>query len=227
MLTELARQDQIASDLANASTPGFKPLESSQQSFGALLVSDPSTGTSLGQLPLGVGNVATTPDLEQGAVRQTGEPLDVALVGQGFLAVRTPAGVQFTRDGQLSLDANGTLTTTTGYPVLDANGRQIRLQSAKPEIGVDGTITDGGKTVTKLGVFSLANPAKVGDSFFAGQPGPAPAGTGVKQGSLESSGVDPARAMVDMIASLRAFESVQRVIRSIDEVLGRNINGAH
>src|SRR5207244_7301897 len=110
--------------------------------------------------------------------------------GDGFLAVQTPQGVRFTRDGQLALDAKGGLVTTTGYPVLDDTGKPIALApGAKVTIAADGTIAGG----PRLGVVSLTNATKQGDNLFSGTPGARPAGTEVKQGFLEGSGVDPAR----------------------------------
>jgi len=86
-------------------------------------------------------------------------------------------------------------------------------------------ISAAGRTVARLGVFGLANAAKQGDNLFTGTAAARPATTQVRQGYLEQSGVDAARAMVDMIASLRNFEAGQRVIHAIDETLGRGIQG--
>jgi flagellar basal-body rod protein FlgF len=220
MLAELTRQDQVANDLANASTPGYKQDRAAQAGFGDLLVSDPRTGAPIGHQSAGVKIDALATDLAQAPLRETDEPLDVALQGDGFLAVQTPQGVRYTRNGQLALDATGGLVTTTGYPVLDDAGKPIALTpGAKVTIAADGTISGG----PKLGVVSLANAAKQGDNFFIGTPGARPAGTQVKQGFLEGSGVDPARAMVDMIVSMRAYEASQRVIHAIDETLGKGI----
>ena len=107
MLTELVRQDQLANDLANASTPGYKADRSAQSSFGDLLLSNTATGQTIGPLGLGVQIAETKTDLAQGPLVQTGEPLDVALQGPGFLAVQTAQGTRYTRDGQLAVDAKG------------------------------------------------------------------------------------------------------------------------
>ena len=228
MLTELVRQDQLANDLANANTPGYKADRSSQASFGDLLLQNSATGQQIGSLDLGVGIVKTTTDMTQGVLTQTGENLDLALQGPGFLAVQTATGTAYTRDGQLGVDAKGTLTTATGYPVLDTNGKPVSVGSHASDftIAPDGTVAAGGSTVGKLAIVSLTNPAKQGDTLFTGTPGAAPAGTTVVQGSLESSDTNPARVMVDMITSLRAYESSQRVIHSIDETLSRGIDQA-
>jgi flagellar basal body rod protein FlgG len=227
MLTELARQDAISGDLANASTPGYKPEVVSQASFGDIL------STAGGSQPLdlvGYGSTIakTSLDLTQGALQSTGEPLDVALNGPGFLAVQTAQGVRYTRDGQLSVDGTGRLTDATGDPVLDQAGKTITVgaRSADLNISTAGAITGGKTALGTLGVFSLTNPAKAGDNLFTGTPGAKPAGTSVVQGSLEGSGVNPANVMIDMIVSLRSYESSQKVIQSIDETLQRGIDSA-
>jgi flagellar basal-body rod protein FlgG len=223
MLAEQTRQDQVANDLANASTPGYKADRSMQAGFGDLMLQNTRTGAAIGNASEGVVIAATATDLSQAPLRETGQPLDVGLQGDGFLAVRTAAGTSYTRNGQLALDASGTLVTATGYPVLDDQGRTITLQpGAKVTIGADGTIAGG----PRIGVVSLTNATKIGDSLFAGTPGARPAGTQVKQGFLEGSGVDPARAMIDMIVSMRAYEASQRVIHAIDDSLGKGIASA-
>jgi flagellar basal-body rod protein FlgG len=224
MLTELIRQDQIAHDLANASTPGYKAERSTQQSFGELLLANRSTGETVGPLGLGAAITGVRTDLTQAPLRETGEPLDVALAGSGFFAVRSPDGVRYTRAGQFALGANGTLTTATGLPVLDDRGQPIVVKGGDPTIAADGTVSVNGRSIAKLGIVDLRNPLKQGDTLFAGTPAGRPAQTAIKQGFLEGSGVQPAQAMVDMMTSMRAFESVQRVIRTIDETLQKGIS---
>jgi flagellar basal-body rod protein FlgF len=215
MLAELVRQDQLANDLANASTPGYKADRAAQASFGDLLLENSQTGTPIGSLGEGVQIAQIKTDLSQGALQQTGEPLDVALNGPGFLSVQTPNGVRYTRNGQLTIGAKGNLSTSTGYEVLDAQGNPIAA-------GTDPTKVP----VSKIAIVSLTNATKIGDTLFSGTPGAAPAGTTLEQGALEGSGVDPARVMVDMITSLRAYESSEKAIHSIDETLQRGIDGA-
>ena len=223
MLAELVRQDQLAHDLANASTTGYKADRSSQRSFGELLLANRSTGETVGNLGLGAEVDVIRTDLTQAPLRETGEPLDIALAGSGFLAVRSTEGVRYTRAGQLALDARGTLTTATGLPVLDERGQPIVIRGGSPAIAPDGTITVDGRAVARLGVVELRDPIKVGDTLFTGTAAGRPAETTVKQGFLEGSGVNPAEAMVEMMTSMRAYESVQRVIRTIDETLQRGI----
>ncbi len=206
MLAEMVRQDQIANDLANASTPGYKADRTSQRSFGQLLLANSLTGRPVGSLGLGVQIGRTVTDLSPAPLRETGEALDFAIEGTGFFAVQTAQGIRYTRNGQFSVSARGTLVTSLGDEVLGQGGAPIRVGA-------------GGKVNPRsIGVFEVPGARKVGDGMFAGTAAGRGAGT-VRAGALEGSGVDAARAMVDMIASFRAFESGQRVIRTIDETL--------
>jgi flagellar basal-body rod protein FlgG len=224
MLAEQTRQDQIANDLANSSTPGYKADRSMQASFGSMLLENTANQQAIGTLGLGAQITSTYTDLAPAPLKETGDPLDVAVDGQGFLTVQTPAGPRYTRDGQLVVDGNGQLATATGYPVLDANGRTIAVGGADGlEIDTGGVVSRGGRTLSTLGVMSLTNPLKQGDTLFAGTPGAKPADTAVRQGFLEGSGVDPTKAMVQMITSLRTYESDQKAIASIDETLKKGI----
>jgi len=225
MYAELTRQDQLANDLANSSTPGYKPTRAPQTSFGDTLVTN-AQGQTVGSIGLGVQVDAPQVDLTQGPSIQTNQPLDVELIGQGFLTVKTATGTAYTRDGQLTTDANGQLLTSTGETVLDSQGQPITIPpGSSPQIGTDGTITVGGKTVAKLGLATLSGSiVKLGDNLFTGTAGAAPAGTLVRQGYLEGSGADAAKSMIDMIVSMRAYESSQKVIQAIDETLQKGIS---
>jgi flagellar basal-body rod protein FlgG len=207
MAAGLARQDLLANDLANASTPGYKPDRASQRSFGSLLLSNTRTGAPVGSLGIGTEIAAVQLDTSQAAVRETGEPLDFAIEGDGFFALQTPAGTRYTRNGRFTASAQGTLADAFGNQVLDRRGAPVRLRG-------------GSADPTQLGVVALTNPAKVGESLLTGTP--AGAGAGVaRSGALEGSAVNPARALIDMMSATRAFESCQKAITTIDETLGR------
>jgi flagellar basal-body rod protein FlgF len=209
MLAEQIRQDQIANDLANASTPGYKADRTAQRTFGDLLLANSVTGATVGPQSTAVQVDKIETDFSAKPARDTGEPLDFAITGDGFFAVQTAKGTRYTRNGQFSLDPQGRLVTAQGDPVLDAGGRPI-------------TATDGTVDPRRIGVVELTNPRKEGDSLLTGTPAGAGTGT-VRSGALESSGADPARSMVDMIASMRAFEAGQKVIQTIDETLGKAV----
>jgi flagellar basal-body rod protein FlgF len=224
MLTELARQDRIANDLANASTPGYKQTVATQHAFGDILLESRRTGAIVGHVGLGVVEAGSRVDLTQGALRQTSEPLDLALDGDGFFTVATANGTRYTRDGQFRVDANGQLVTAGGNAVLGTDGRPIVVgAAAAPEIGTGGTVQVAGKTVGTIAVAALTNPTKVDGGFFTGGAAGTPQGTAVRQGYLEQPTVSAAETMVEMIDSLRAFEADQRVLHAIDESLQRGI----
>ena len=211
MLAEQLRQDQIANDLANASTAGYKADRTTQQSFGSLLLTNSVTGQRVGNVSTAVAVTATVTDWTPGVMKDTGEPLDFAINGDGFFAVQTNDGTRYTRNGQFSSDDQGRLTTLEGDLVLGRTGQPVTL-------GADGKVDP-----RLLNVVTLNNPEKVGNSYVSGTPG-AVAGQAagqVRSGALEGSGADPTQSMVDMMESMRAYESGQKVIQTIDETLGK------
>jgi flagellar basal-body rod protein FlgF len=207
MLAEQIRQDQIANDLANASTPGYKSDRTTQRTFNDLLLRNSANGATVGAQSTAVQVDRTVTDFTPAPVRDTGEPLDFAVVGEGFFAVQTGQGTRYTRNGQFALDAQGRLVTAQGYAVLDANNQPIA--------SANGTVDP-----RRIGVFALSSPRKEGDSLVTGTPAGAAGGT-VRSGALEGSNADAARSMVDMIDSMRAFEAGQKVIQAIDDTLGK------
>jgi len=208
MLAEQVRQDQIANDLANAATPGYKADRTSQAGFGELLLANSATGQVVGPQGTAVQVSAVETDFSPKPAKDTGEPLDFAIVGEGFFAVQTANGTRYTRNGQFQADAQGRLVTPQGDPVLGRGGRTL-------SVGADGRVDP-----RALEVVNLRNPRKDGDNLVAGTAAGAAPGQ-VRAGALESSGADAARSMVDMIASMRAFEAGQKVIQTIDETLGK------
>jgi flagellar basal-body rod protein FlgF len=206
MVAEQTREAQLSNDLANASTPGYKPERAPQHSFGDLLLSNTVTGQPLGSVNMGVQLGKSVLDTTPAALQATGQPLDFAIVGSGFFAVRTPQGVRYTRDGQFTTSASGRLVDGAGDPVLGQGGAPIAVQA------------DGTAPVGALGVFEVPGATKQGENLYSGTPSGRAAGT-VRAGVLEASGVNPARTMVDMIDSLRTFQSGQQAIRAIDTTL--------
>jgi flagellar basal-body rod protein FlgG len=171
-----------------------------------MLLANERTGQTVGSLGLGVQIDETTTDWSPQALRQTDEPLDFAIQGEGFFAVRTGEGLFYTRNGQFTLSPQGLLTTARGDVVLGPNGAPV-------QVGQDGKVDPA-----TVGVFNVGNPRKVGDNLVAGNAAGQAAGQ-VQAGFLEGSGADPARSMVDMIASFRSFEASQKVVRTLDDTL--------
>jgi flagellar basal-body rod protein FlgF len=209
MLAEQVRQDQIANDLANSATPGYKADRTTQTSFNSLLLSNSVTGQTVGAQSTAVEVDKVTTDFTPQPARDTGEPLDFAIVGEGFFAVRTPQGTAYTRNGQFMPDAQGRLVTAQGDPVLGRGGTPLT-------VGADGTVDP-----RRLEVVGLNNPRKSGDSLVTGTPAGTRGVGQVRSGALEGSGANATTAMVDMISSMRAFEAGQKVIQTIDDTLGK------
>jgi len=206
MLAEQVRESQLSNDLANASTPGYKPDKAPQHSFGEVLVASTQGAPAAGGVELGVALGKTYTDMTSGSIQETGEPLDFAVQGSGFFAVQTEQGVRYTRDGQFTSSAAGILTDANGNPVLDQRGAQVKL-------GAAGTVPAG-----SLGVFEVPGAAKQGENLFTGKASGQASGT-VRHGALETSGVDAAKVMVDMVSSLRSFQSGQQAVQAIDQTL--------
>lgn len=211
MLSEMARQDLIANDLANAATPGYKADRTAQRSFDEILLASSTNGKPIGELGTGVSIAQQVTNLAPAALKPTDEPLDFGIQGDGFFAVQTADGARYTRNGRFAANAAGQLVDQLGNLVQGRNGGPVQVRA-------DGTVPPD-----ELATFNLANVTKAGNGLFAGLPnGP---GTGsVRSGALEASGVDASRTMVDMIASMRAFEAGQRVITTIDSTLDKAAN---
>src|ERR1700750_1244355 len=109
MVAEMARQDQLANDLGNASPPGYKADRVSQKSFGDLLLSDTAGGGTVGPLGQGAALDKQVTDVRAQPLRDTGQPLDLAVQGEGYFGVRTAQGVRYTRNGSFAADKSGNL----------------------------------------------------------------------------------------------------------------------
>jgi flagellar basal-body rod protein FlgF len=206
MIAEQTRQDQLSNDLANATTPGFKPDKSPQHNFGSMLLANTEGGAVVGSVDHGVALGKTYTNMAPASLQETGEPLDFAIQGSGFFSVKTAQGIRYTRDGQFTASAAGLLTDVSGNPVLDQAGAPVKVSAG-------GTVP-----ASALGIFEVPGAAKQGENLYAGTAAGKPGGI-VHQGALEASGVDAAKVMVDMITSLRTFQSGQQAIQTIGQTL--------
>lgn len=227
LLAESARQDAIANNLANATTTGFKRSESIAAPFGEMLLrSQGMPGTpAVGPLEMGAQVRGVEMIDSQGALRFTGNTLDMALVGNGHFTVDAPAGRRYTRDGSFGLDPAGRLVTKEGHAVLGADGRAITLDRGEVRVGSDGSITQAGVARGRLMLTAL-DPASVqqqGLNLLTGTPTGAPAAE-VRQNHLESSTVNVVSEMVELIRVMRSFESNQKAVQSHDEALQASIS---
>jgi len=237
--------DVISNNLANVSTSGFKKSRAVFEDLVYQTLRQPGAqSTQQTQLPTGlqigtgVRPVATERIFTQGNLTQTGNQLDVAVNGQGFLQVSLPDGTTaYTRDGSLHQDSQGQLVTSSGYAISPAITIPSNAQTVT--IGNDGTvsITQQGQTAaTQVGTIQLANfinPAGLeskGENLFvetaasgaptANTPGSNGLGT-LKQGYVETSNVNVVEELVNMIQTQRAYEINSKAISTSDQMLQR------
>jgi flagellar basal-body rod protein FlgG len=230
-LVQQLRLEVLANNVANISTIGYKgdrsvfqiPEETESQT-----VDTPIEGIQ--SLSPYAPPFSTVIDFSQGAIRQTGNPLDVAINGNGFFSIQTPDGVQYTRQGNFTLDGDGVLISPDGYPVL-GDGGEITLADGTVEIDLQGGVYLDGDEVGRLQITEFSNSEtlkRAGNGRFVGSDdttvGERPDDTTLSQGYLETANVNPVRAMTEMIETSRAFEAYQKVIQSADEATSTSIN---
>ena len=165
MLVNANKQQLLSHNIANLQTPGFKQILSSVGDFMETSVNSPAgnitrTGVQyVGMLGLGSMNRPEISDLTQGGLQSTGNPLDLALQGEGFFHVDTPQGDRYTRDGRFLRNADGDMVTIEGFHVLDANGQPINLPEGQTSVANDGTIwVDGTHRTVRSGSLSEPHP---------------------------------------------------------------------
>lgn len=203
----------IANNVANVSTPGYRAQNAVFKEF----ISDQRRMKEDVSLVFDYGQYQVT---DPGPIKLTGNPLDVALVGPGFLGVQTPDGVQYTRAGNFSVNALGELVTARGQKVADQGGGTITIPDDAKYVTIDekGVVsTDQGASgslmVAEFKDYQKLEPA--GNGLYKTQEQPTPAAdTRVVQGKLEGSNVQAVLEMTRMIDVLREYQSVQRIMQS-------------
>ncbi|HLH25567.1 MAG TPA: flagellar hook-basal body protein [Chloroflexota bacterium] len=231
MVATARRMEVATNNLSNAETVGYKQERTAGAAFDEQLVArlTAQSGRDLGRLTL--ANVPQVPllDLGQGALQATDRPLDVALEGPGFLAVDTAQGTRYTRDGSLTRDADGYLTTQAGARVLGEYG-PIQVGGGAVTIDADGTVRAGDAAIDRLQVVEFGPDdvlERVGRNELVPQqrdlqPQPAVATT-VRQGYVEASNVDVTGVLTTTLGLQRAYEANQRMIRAQDDLLSRAV----
>ncbi len=225
MAANRQRMDAVANDLANANTTGYKRV---RVAFKDLVYQDAARGTSRGvQTGAGAATADAGRTFEQGAIRQTGRPLDVAVQGPGFLRVRLADGREgLTRDGALQVDGRGRLTTAFGGLVQPQITVPAGITSEAVRVAQDGTVSAGQRVLGRLEVVTVRAPQllqAVGDNAFvptADSGAPARVAARLTPGALEGSNVDMAEAMVGVIEAQRAFELASKAISTADQMMG-------
>ncbi|WP_027210697.1 flagellar basal-body rod protein FlgF [Burkholderia sp. WSM2232] len=225
----LEQQAIVANNLANASTTGFRAqlatFRAVPMSFGdGSSINDNTTRTFV---------LSSTPgaDYTPGPIQQTGNPLDVAIEGPGWLAVQTADGGEaYTRAGNLHIDQNGQLVNATNQVVLGNGGPMAVPPGAQITIGRDGTVTaltpgDPPTAVVTIDQLKLVNPdpqtlTRGDDGLFRtadGNPAEVDPTVAIAPASLEGSNVNPVSAMVAMITNARQFQMQTKLLESADK----------
>jgi flagellar basal-body rod protein FlgG len=245
MEAQQTKLDVTANNIANVSTNGFKKgraefadlMYQTQRSAGAA-TGQGTTAPNGTEIGLGTRLVTTGRSIGQGELKQTGGPLDVAVEGHGYLAVKLPGGdTAYTRNGALKLTAEGKLVTSEGFAI--AGDITVPPDAQSVSIAADGTVTaklPADAQPVELGqiqIATFANPgglAAQGGTLFKetsasgtavlGNPGDGGAGS-LRQGMLEVSNVNVVEEMIDLISGQRAYEINSRVIKAADEMLGQ------
>ena len=234
MITMLTRAQQISNNIANVNTVGYREDQLRVTAFPQLLMNrlfSERGHPNIGGLVNGTATESTWIRFAQAPLRATDNPLDMAIQGTGMFAVQTTQGVRYTRDGGFRRDGQNQLVTTRGDLVLDANLQPVTLPVGLTAIRANGEILVDDQLVGQVGLFDFAEPqqlVKVGNTQFEDQRGlaqpVASTGTTVRQGYLEQSNVDPARAMSDLMVAQRQYEASARMVQLQDEMTQRAAN---
>ena len=251
-MAQSQRLDSIANNMANVNTPGFKRDE---QVFREYLTANekPPALQNVPRIPASVESfydmqgadvsyvdaIGTYTDHSQGSLQSTGNPLDVAIDGEGFFEVATPQGVKLTRYGGFRIDPNGQLVTKEGFSVLasgepmqDPDARVIRSNGGLVNITDSGDVYEGPNLLGRLAMVKADNKdalQKVGGSYYAPK-AQMPIEitnlpqTSLKTGFIESSNVNIVKEMTDMISATRSFETNQKAIQAYDQIADKLVN---
>ena len=207
------RLDTIANNVANASTPGFRGEGVKFETLLSQASSTPVAFASAG---------ASYLSREAGELVPTDSAFDVAVQGDAWFGIQTPAGTAYTRDGRLKMSPTGDLQTVNGYAVLDAGGSPIQLDpnAGPPRIGRDGGISQGNRALGSIGLFRIDDKADLKRFDNSGVIPDRPATpvvdfskSGMVQGFVERSNVNPVMEMSRLIMVSRAFDAVASTLK--------------
>lgn len=236
MQDDMARLNGVATNLANLSTPGYKRQVPVSAGFGAMVagLSADASGMSGGTGATGgIAQASTAASVQRidprpGTLKRTGAPLDFAINSEGFFEVATQSGPAYTRKGNFHVDARGRLVTEQGDPVMGKGG-EIVLTGSHPVVDAAGNVTEDGRPVAQLRVVSFERADRLSPMGY-GMYAANGSGTAmqdvdlqVRQGYLENANVTNMQEMVQLMQTMRHFESMQKVAQGYDDMLGNAI----
>jgi flagellar basal-body rod protein FlgF len=214
LLARTEALDSAASNLANVNTSGFR---AEREYFRNAIVGPDALNSQVNRMVNNFGVLGGNRlDMGEGPLTQTGNPLDLAIEGQGFFAVQTKQGIRYTRDGSFRRAIDGTLITTAGEPVLNAQSKPIQIPTGEINVGVDGVITVANAVAGKVGVFDFPASALIpeGTNRYTVAAGTKPAlsNAAIHQGALESSNQDIIQGTLQLILVQRQAEMMQKAL---------------
>ncbi|MGD0154597.1 MAG: flagellar hook basal-body protein [Terracidiphilus sp.] len=208
--------DTAAANLANAQTPGYR---AEREFFRSVLLGPDALDSQLGQTVNNYGLLGGDRlSMAQGALEQTGNPLDLAIEGQGFFMVQTPHGVRYTRDGSFHRAQGGQLVTAADEPVLTSAGQPIAIPPGEVSVGADGTISVAGGAVATVGVMTFPAGTELtpeGANRYVAPHGATPVAAKdatVHEGALEAANQDIVQGSLDLLMMQRQAEMMQRAL---------------
>ncbi len=232
MLAQRKRMDVLVNNIANTGTAGYKKDELLTRSFGDVLLqcanaAGESGSSDVGPLNYGIYAGETSTCFSQGQLMDSGLTTDMALDGEGFFTVMTPAGERYTRAGNFNVDSEGYLCTGAGYRLMGMDG-PAHVGDGPFTVDAKGNVK-GRYASNSLKIVAFADNsllAKIGNNLYSagGQTADDAVDYRVRQGFLEDSNMDIAQEMVNMMQVSRSYETNIRVINMIDGTLGKAVN---
>lgn len=219
------RLETVSRNVANMNTAGYRADEVKFAELVSKAGRDKVSYATMGEVFI---------SRQAGSLSKTDNPLDIAVEGEGWFAIRSPEGIAYTRDGRLKMDAQGLLRTVNGYEILDEGGLPILLdpEAGAPNISQSGEIVQGDDdgVIGTVGLFRIPEDAKLSrydnSSVVPDQPAePIRIFTadGIRQGYVEGANINPVREMTKLITIMRAFESATKMIDGSNELQKQTI----
>lgn len=211
-------------------TSAQRRLETSSQNVSNLTTAGYRKGVTFDETMTQSSNAhSVATDFSSGALRLTGQPLDLAITGAGFFQVRGENGVYYTRAGEFSRDAEGRIVDAQGLALQSADGQDLAISHSDVQIAEDGVVIEAGVPIARIGLFEAIDASslmRVNGAYFqaptsAMQESQTPI---LRQGMVEGSNVDLPAEMLSMMATLRRAEAGARVVQAYDTLMGQTIS---